>query len=169
MTSAINFREYLQYWTTLYLLNLAINKRSRRMLSPSALSALWGWGKNKRKRKIHTWKIHMKKMQSAGTGRKKKSKNKNHAHMENCKLQTAPHPLHIWSLPTSICMFSKVSFLWRLTKQINYCKIETTIFYEVYCNGVWGGITFSWTFLFGSPTIIITWTFPNCWNQFLSN
>ena len=52
---------------------------------------------------------------------KKKSKNKNHAHMENCKLQTASHPLHIWSLRKSICMFSKVSVLWRLTKQINYC------------------------------------------------
>ena len=63
----------------------------------------------------------MKKMRTAGTSRKKKSNNKNHAHMENCKLQTAPHPLHIWSLRKSICMFSKVSVLWRLTKQINYC------------------------------------------------
>ena len=41
---------------------------------------------------------------------KKKSKNKNHAHMENCKLQTAPQPLHIWSLRKSICMFSKLVF-----------------------------------------------------------
>lgn len=96
MTSTINFREYLQYWPTLYLLNLAINKRSRRVLSPSAQSALWGWGKKKEKENS----IH----------EKKKSKKKNHAHMENCKLQTAPHPLHIWSPQSPYARFQKLVF-----------------------------------------------------------
>ena len=35
---------------------------------------------------------------------------KNHAHMENCKLQNASHPLHVWSLPKSKVYFQKGVF-----------------------------------------------------------
>ena len=42
---------------------------------------------------------HEKKCIQLEQAGKKKSMNKNHAHMENCKLQTAPHPLHIILVP----------------------------------------------------------------------